>query len=533
MTLDLETYLDDTQALQALSDEDLQALTSQILTIQQTDRKEMQLRYYLAASETARLVHFSFAGTVGLGGGNRASKTDTFLAELSALATGIFPKDPELAEVFRKKFKGPIRIRIVLESLTTTMHPVILHKLQWWKWNGISEPGGELGHWGWIPKCCLKDGIWAKSWSEKLRTLTVLCRDPDNFDNILGESIFQIMGHDQDPSVYASGSFHEVMHDEPPPRAIWSENRARVLDMDGRLSLVMTWPDDPSIPVDWIFDEVYEPGSPGPLKNPEIDWFELNTLDNRNLIADRVLKKSAGWSEAEKSVRLRGQPIRFSNLIHPLFTDYKQTWCFTCNEPRSLNDEAKCTECGSLDVTKYCHVENFTHSQAWPCIFLLDPHPRKPHMFMWVQVDPSDDLHVVAEGECDASPVEVRKLTEEIETSLNLNTVHRLMDPNMGASPASARERDISWQDEFALANLWCELAVDSAVGRSRVNEYLKPDSATHRPRLRFHERCQSTIQQFKRYAWDEFRRSADRDVKQLPRDKYDDFPTLFISIPI
>jgi hypothetical protein len=30
-----------------------------------------------------------------------------------------------------------------------------------------------------------------------------------------------------------------------------------------------------------------------------------------------------------------------------------------------------------------------------------------------------------------------------------------------------------------------------------------------------------------KRYVWDNFRRADERDLKQTPRDKYDDYPTM------
>jgi hypothetical protein len=298
------------------------------------------------------------------------------------------------------------------------------------------------------------------------------------------------------------------------------------MDVSGRSFLVMTWPDDPSIPVDWIFDEVYEPGSPGPSKDPDIDWIELHTLDNPHLPQDQVRKDSAKMSEAERSVRILGQPIRFSNLIHPLFTDNGKTWCFRCVKPIFRDPGGVCPECGSADVEDYCHVSKFEHSRSFPALFLLDPHPRKPHMFCWIVVDGNDDLWMVSEGQLDGEPSEIRKMVDEIEESMGINTKIRLMDPNMGASPSGAK-RSVTWRDEFGEAGLWCDLADDSAVGRSRVNEYLKPDSVTHRPRLNIHERCRVTIQQMKRFAWDEYRRSADRDVKQTPRDKYDDYPAL------
>ena len=72
-----------------------------------------------------------------------------------------------------------------------------------------------------------------------------------------------------------------------------------------------------------------------------------------------------------------------------------------------------------------------------------------------------------------------------------------------------------------------CELAEDSDVGRKRVNQYLKPDPHTHRPRLMIHSRCRNTSLQIRRYVWDDFKRSADKDLKQQPKTKYDDYPTL------
>ena len=505
-----------------LSDDEIKSLLGKLLEAQEDDTKQNQLLYYRAASAEAEKIHKSTAGVIGVGGGNRSSKTETCLVEIAALATGIIPKN--YAEDLRPKFcGGPINVRICLESHTTVLHPIMLPKLQWWTWTGTPPQGGPLGHWGWIPKSCLVDGDWQKSWSEKLRILTVLCRNPDNFDEILGKSTIQFMSYDQDASDFASGTFHIVLHDEPPPYAIWLENMARTLDVGGRTYLAMTWPEDPSIAVDWIFDEVYEPGSPGPGKSENIDWLELQTLDNIHLDPEKVLQKAENWSEATKSVKLRGQPIRFSNRIHPLFTDVENHWCFQCQK---VVNSSPC-DCGSVDIVPFCHVKPFEPSGNWPTIWLLDPHPRKPHMFCWAQIDPSDDIWIIAEDQVDGDPTDVFEVVDQVEESLGLSVPLRLIDPNMGRSPASAR-RGITWQDEFDAAGLHCDLADDSDVGRARLNEYLRPDPYRHQPRFHISERCPMAIQQIKRYAWDEFRRSAERDMKQTPRDKYDDYPTLF-----
>ena len=507
-----------------MSNKRLKLLASEVVGLQKADVRENQLLYYEPASPESERAHHSKASLLGLGGGNRSSKTETALVEDIACATGVFPI--RLFEPFMEKFRGPIRVRICVESLTTTLYPIILPKLQWWRWSGASEPGGELGHWGWIPKLCLPNGSWESAWRDKLRTLRVICRDPENFDHVLGESEIQFMGYNQDAADYASGSFHIVHMDEPPPFAIWRENQARVIDAGGRIILSMSWKDDPSIPVDWIFDDVYEPGLAGPNKNPDTEWIELDTRKNIHIDQISVRKKMEGWSEETKKVRIYGQPLRFSNRIHPLFTDLETTWCFACSSNCiSLNGKCGC-EKQSDDIGTYCHVGEQDIIETWPVVFLLDPHPRKPHMFGWVVVDPNDDYHLLVDGELDGDPADVAAYVGEVEESMKLDVKLRLIDPNMGQSPAGAR-RGITWKDEFDAAGLRCDLADDSDVGRQRINQFLKPDPSTRKPRFTFDPRCQTAILQFKRYVWDDFRRTQERDLKQKPKPKYDDQPTL------
>lgn len=507
-----------------MSRERLAAVAQEVLDLQQADRRENQLLYYRPASSTAEAVHRSKAHIIGIGGGNRSSKTETAMVHYTALATGVFPIDH--FDTFMEKFRGPINVRMCVESFTTVLEPIILPKLKWWQWQGIDKPGGDRGHWGWVPKLCLRDGSWEKSWSERFRKLSVLCRNPENLDEVLGESLIQFMSYDQDPTEHESGTFHILDLDEPPPYAIWRASQARVLDVDGVLMLNMTWPDDPSVPIDWIYDEVYEKGTQGPNKDPDVEWFEFNALDNIHLDKEVTLRRSSGWSAQTRQVRLEGKPLRFSNRVHPVFTDVHATWCFTCGRNCHPVGERCGCERQSTDIVAYCHVEDREVGDQWPVVFLLDPHPRKPHMFGWVVVDPSDDLHLYAEGEIDGDPVDLRAYAEQTEENMSLNVRLRLMDPNMGRSPAGAR-REITWQDEFDAAGFSCDLADDSDVGRRRIDQFLKPDERTRRPRFTVAPRCQTAIMQIKRYVWDDFRRTKERDVKQTPKPKYDDHPTM------
>ena len=511
-------------ALPHLSDDAFRELLAATVATTQEDRKQSQILYYMPISPKTQSFHDSKSKVVAAGGGNGSGKTMTMLTDVIMCATGVFPYSQR--HLIEQKFRGPIQCRVTVESLTTTLEPIILPKLQWWRWTGVDQQGGERGHWGIVPKNCLIDGDWLRSYSSKLRILTVLCRDPYNPDKVLGQSTIQFMSVDMDPSDFASGDFHICAHDEPPSLAIWRENEARTMRVDWRMLLAMTWPDDPAIAVDWLYDEVYEPGRQG--NDPEITWIELWTTENKHLRQEAVAAQAEKWSTEITNVRIYGRPIRFSNRVHSEFTQDTKTWCFACGKSIVCVPDPKphCGVCESTNIVDYCHVEDFSTSTAWPTVFLLDPHPRKPHDLLWIQVDPMDDWWVVAEARSEGDCVDVRKLANSIEKEMSLKIARRLMDPNMALAPSGQR-REINWQDEFGMAGLQCELADDSDVGRARINQYLKPDEKTMRPRMKVHPRCKDTIYQFQRYVWDNFSKRVDRDVKQIPKDKHDDKPTL------
>lgn len=493
------------------------------------DKKENALLYYEPASEDVERVHLSNARVRLAGGGNGSSKTEGALVEIAMMATGIIPhylreKYPD--HNWKKRLRGPCRLRVVCQSITNTLVPIILPKLRWNSWTGVDEPGGKRGHWGWIPKSCLVGGEWSQSWSEKYRMLRVLYRNPDNIDEVIGESTIQFQSYDVDAADQESGDLHGVLLDEPPPQSIYRANEARTMRVGGWMMLAMTWPDKPEINVDWLFDEVYERGIPGPNKRDDYECFRLRTTQNQFLMQEAIQKQIAAWDSRMVAARIEGQPVRFSNRVHELFTDVTDEWCFTCGERRPIS-EKRCAICGSSDVTTFTHVLPIDSGRGWPVIWVVDPHPRKAHMSLYIAVTPSDDWWVVAELECKGDPTDMRVMCDELESDLGLRVVRRVIDPRMGASTSGA-VRDRTWRDDFDAAGIYCDLGVithEADIGRDAINTMLRPDPHTRMPRLLFHPRCVNAIQQFKRFMWEDYKETIDKGQKQKAKDKYDDYP--------
>ena len=86
----------------------------------------------------------------------------------------------------------------------------------------------------------------------------------------------------------------------------------------------------------------------------------------------------------------------------------------------------------------------------------------------------------------------------------------------------------MTWRDEFDAVGVRLEYGDVADVGRSRLNDYLKVDKDREAPRLHVHNRCPVTIKQLQRYVWDDWRGGGEnRGLKQTPKDKEDDMPTL------
>ena len=499
--------------------EEIEALAKEYLELTGRLRQENQLTYYVPVSKEAEKIHLSLAHTMGAFGGKGSSKTDTLLAELCILATGIIP-DCLAGRFPESKIKVPGKFRVIVESITTTLEPIILPKLQWWKWDGLDTPGGKRGHWGWIPKDRLLAGDWERSYNPRTRILTLS----------EGTSI-QFMSYDQDPSDFASGAFHACFHDEPPPRTIWKESIARVARFGGTLYVAMTPPDEAGgLPVDWIYDQIYEPGQEGsPSRNLDVLSVTLFAENNPHIDQEQVQARSLQLTWEEREVFLHGRFMHLSNLLHPLFTDTRQMWCFSCGTKAQSMDGGVCPRCGGNDTDAFSHVEEFEYKGTWPVIFVLDPHPRKAHMGEWVAVTPSDELlHVDIIME-DVDVADFSAKVKEREVALGLNVAMRLMDPNLGESPSGSR-RGVTWRQEFEDCGLRCNPADDNfEIGKGRINQALRPDGRTRRPRLSWHPRCTRAIWQYKRYVWGEWARyrGEDKDPKQKPREKEDDFPAM------
>jgi len=501
----------------------------------QEDRKGTQLAYYQVRNPDALKAHTSMKREVAIVGGNRSSKTDTMLAELAIQATGHIPVSL-MGTYPREKIRAPIRARLVCNSLTDTIEPVIKPKLRWDQWNGVGDPNDGRGHWGWIPRHCLAGGSWEKAYSERYRTLHVSVdsywRGADgSINSVSGTSTIQLMSYDQDLSAFAGSSLHWVGHDELPPSDIYRENRLRTLDVRGQLYTAFTPPDEAgSAQVDaaWFFDEIYEPGLPGPNQHPEIDTIQLFTERNTILSPEDVQAIAERLTDEQRAVRLYGRFIHLSGVVYSMFERTYATWCYRCQK-RVLGIDGSCPTCKGDDLSQFSHViEPFPIPAGWPVVMVIDPHPRKADAIGWFAVAPSDDVFMVGELEATGTAKDVAREIRSFEERHRMRPVKRLMDPNIATETNDRMQRGWTIRKEYDQEGIRCDLANDEInAGISQVNELLRPDPRTRRPRFAVFNTCPKFIYGMTHWTWDEWTRGGDKEPKEKVRDRHKDFPDL------
>ena len=210
-------------------------------------------------------------------GGNRSGKTVGGGTECVMRLRKKHPYRPELNNIIE-----PIRGRIVTVDLVQGLDKIVLPEIA-----------------RWMPKSDLKNGSWEDSYDKATRTLT-----------IENGSWVEFMTYEQDIEKFAGTSRHWTWFDEEPPKYIWDECRARLIDTNGDWWITMT----PVEGLTWTFEDVYN-------RALELGYLvvEIEMDENPYLGHDEIETYFAGMSEDDKKARRKGQYIPVGGFIYANF----------------------------------------------------------------------------------------------------------------------------------------------------------------------------------------------------------------------
>lgn len=404
-------------------------------------------------------------------GGNRSGKTTAGVCEGIWRATCTHPFRPELNAI------GPNRGRVVAVDFVNGIDKIIIPQYKQW-----------------TPASYLRGGSWESAFDKHTKTLV--------FAN---GSIIEFMSYDQDLDKFAGTSRHWVHFDEEPPKPVFTECLARLVDTDGDFWISMT----PVEGMNWIYDDLYENN----VNNPDgdVEIIEINTFENPYLSASGIKSLMDSMDDEDTKTRIGGGYVRKGGLIYKNFdptVGFKQVLKESVQDPKS-----------------------YFPSTRWMWILALDHGFNNPTAALWLAVNDDGfivcfDEHYKQDLTIDQHAAIIKRKIKEHGRFPDLLIADPALKQRNGVSGTSIQEEYQKYGLSFVMGNN------DVKAGIIRVKKYFNlhsypGDKSRHHPlyggqillpgsidsviapefdgtycKLLIDPRCVNLIWELKRYRW-------------------------------
>ena len=364
-------------------------------------------------------------------GGNRSGKTYGAVAEDIWWLTGTHPyiETPEL----------PVRGRVVAVDFQHGFEMIIKPLFQ------------QL-----LPKKYLKNGSWDQSYNKDAHSLT-----------LTNGSTCEFMSYEQDLDKFAGTSRHFIHFDEEPPKHIFNECNARLIDTAGSYWISMT-------PVDgmtWVYEDVYSKYEQG--KRDDVHITEVDMLENPHITPEAAEAYLSDLDDDERDAREKGQFVALGGLVYKKF--HMETHVIDPIDPR--------------DVV------------GWRWYMSLDHGYNNPTAVLWHAVSPDNQIITFHEYYMRERTVkENADAIKEIWTELGRMPDYSLADPAIKQVQATT---GTSIQTEYAMQGIFLTPSNnDVKAGVAKVQMYLRTDPQTGKPFRQITSNCSNFIWEMKKLRW-------------------------------
>lgn len=307
----------------------------------------------------------------------------------------------------------------------------------------------------WLPPSALKGGSWEKSYNNTANVLTL--------DN---GSTCEFMSYEQDLEKFAGTSRHFLHCDEEPPKSIWEESTARLIDTAGDAYITMT----PVEGMTWVYDDIYMPGIKG--EDEFIEVVEIEMSENPFLQQAEIDLFLKDLSKDDKIARGKGKFVSMGGLVFKQFD-------------------------------KDVHViEPFIPPLDWEWYVSIDHGFNNPTAMLWHAVSPDGKIFTFAEHYESEKTIDYHAGVFHSRNSL----FGRVPDIVVG-DPAMAQRNavtGVSIFDEYAKYGVYIMGSNnDVSAGIAIMNRHLNHNEAAGiKPNWRITENCVNFIREIGRLRW-------------------------------
>lgn len=400
-------------------------------------------------------------------GGNRAGKTHGGVIEDLWWALGEHP--------FIETPEPPIRGRVIVTDFKLGLGEVMLPKFK-----ALCRARD------------LKGGSWDTAYNREDRKIT-----------FVNGSEIQFLSYEQDLNKFAGSSQHFIHFDEEPPKDIYNESHARVIDTNGKMWMTMT----PVDGITWVYDDLYEPVKEsieredivlqeehvGPAyRSPERETtvVEVATEENPFVGAEARERFFKTLSVEERAARSQGQFVAAGGKVFPHFS--KETHVIPM--PRNFRE----------------------YFYGWEIYSSVDHGWRNPTAWLWHAVHHTGTIVTFYEHYKSELTIPIHSLTvKEIESTLGLYPELRIGDPAMNQKSALTGTSAIQ---EYAKNDIYIStegIPRDQTIGTLKLQDYFALRGRVldaqgrvldkGKPTWFITENCVNTIKELRNLTYDKF----------------------------
>lgn len=362
-------------------------------------------------------------------GGNRSGKTTAGVAEDIFYLRGEHP--------FKRVYEPPVYGRVIGVDFLRGVKSILIPQFQ-----------------RWLPPTMLKGGSWSRSYDAESRTL-----------HLANGSTLEFMSYEQDTDKFAGVPRHFTHYDEEPPKHIFDECQARLIDYNGDAWFTMT----PVEGMTWVYDDLYLPGIDE--SDDSVYVIVADMTDNPYINKEGVASFLAGLDEDARAQREQGRFVQLGGLVFKRFD------------------------------TKVHVVSYEVPPLDWEWYASLDHGWNNPTCWLWHAVSPSG--HVITFWEEYASERLVRDWAEVFhERNRAFGKVPEIIvgDP---AIKQTAAQTGTSIQTEYGMHDVYIMPGNnDVAAGINQMQDYLRADPRTDTPFWVISDNCTNLIREMGRLKW-------------------------------
>jgi phage terminase large subunit-like protein len=385
-------------------------------------------------------------------GGNRSGKTVGGIAEDIYYLRGDHP--------YKKVPPVPIRGRVVCVDFNQGIQQIIIPQLQQW-----------------VPPSLLINGSWEDSYDRQSKVLT-----------LANKSTLELMSHEQKLESFAGTSRHFVHYDEEPPKAIYTECQARLIDTKGDSWLTLT----PIIGMEWV-EQLYDANVA--IEDGKIGVIQVDIHENPYLDPEAVAEFLEGLPDDERKVRERGQFVRMGGRVYKEFERGRHVIPWT---PELMEYVRSCEEV-------YATVDHgFNAPTAW----------------LWHAVAKDGTVTTFGEHyEREMTVDQHAKIVLQMEKDFKLKreVLVRIADP---ATQQRQGVTGNSIQTEYAINGVSTTPGNnDVSTGVSVIQKYLRNNPNTGKPRWLIADNCPNLIREMLKLRWQTYSSAKLRDSMN-PQEK-------------